>query len=258
MTTIPSPALADLQEKVERIGRVGLSRFRLDPDSRIHGVPHWQQVFGNAVRISDAMFRVRASAIDLEFFAWFAMLHDCCRDNDGRDPEHGARAAYFAVGIVPHNSTMDAESQQSLLRALEFHSAGRTDDPDWRVMVCWDADRLDLPRVGTMPDPARMCTPQGAEFARAMQSQHADPTEVFESMKAESSARRKFNRESALAKLQALNVAYTTNNGGVHCMIPHRGRIVNYWPGTGLWRFSPGTTQGRGIRSLLQFLGVQA
>ena len=29
-------------------------------------------------------------------------------------------------------------------------------------MACWDADRLDLLRVGIVPDPRRLCTP----FAR--------------------------------------------------------------------------------------------
>jgi uncharacterized protein len=31
-------------------------------------------------------------------------------------------------------------------------------DADITIQTCWDADRLDLGRVGTTPDPARLCT----------------------------------------------------------------------------------------------------
>ena len=34
------------------------------------------------------------------------------------------------------------------------------------IDACFDADRLDLPRVGYMPDPLRMASPLGAAFAR--------------------------------------------------------------------------------------------
>jgi hypothetical protein len=33
--------------------------------------------------------------------------------------------------------------------------------------TCFDADRLDLPRVGITPDPDKMATKEGAEKARA-------------------------------------------------------------------------------------------
>ena len=36
------------------------------------------------------------------------------------------------------------------------------------MQVCWDADRLDLGRVGYMPHPSRLCTPaaRDAELIR--------------------------------------------------------------------------------------------
>ena len=46
------------------------------------------------------------------------------------------------------------EELELLARAIELHSDGRvTDEPT--TAVCWDADRLHLPRVGITPDPAR-------------------------------------------------------------------------------------------------------
>ena len=33
------------------------------------------------------------------------------------------------------------------------------------IDVCFDSDRLDLPRAGITPDPAQMATKEGAEMA---------------------------------------------------------------------------------------------
>jgi len=46
----------------------------------------------------------------------------------------------------------------SLLKiACEGHGDGLM-DADITVQTCWDADRLDLGRVGITPDPSRLCT----------------------------------------------------------------------------------------------------
>ena len=44
-----------------------------------------------------------------------------------------------------------------LTEALTYHSDGYTEG-NITVQVCWDADRLDLGRVGIRPDPDRLCT----------------------------------------------------------------------------------------------------
>ena len=44
-----------------------------------------------------------------------------------------------------------------LTEALTYHSDGYTEG-DITVKVCWDADRLDLGRVGIRPEPDRLCT----------------------------------------------------------------------------------------------------
>jgi len=38
---------------------------------------------------------------------------------------------------------------------------------DVTIQTCWDADRLDLGRVGITPDPDRMCTGMGRQLALA-------------------------------------------------------------------------------------------
>ena len=53
----------------------------------IHGVPHWARVRWNGLAMARAN-GARADVVEL-----FAFLHDSQRISDGRDREHGARAA---------------------------------------------------------------------------------------------------------------------------------------------------------------------
>ena len=45
---------------------------------------------------------------------------------------------------------------QLQMEACRGHSDGHL-NADVTVMTCWDADRLDLGRVGIRPDPERLC-----------------------------------------------------------------------------------------------------
>ncbi|NNL66909.1 MAG: hypothetical protein HKP30_11740 [Myxococcales bacterium] len=87
----------------------------------------------------------------------FAFLHDSQRENDGWDPEHGDRAAEFAIGLNGRFFELDVADLDLLVAACRGHShGGREGHPT--VLTCWDADRLDLGRVHKRPDPARLCT----------------------------------------------------------------------------------------------------
>ena len=91
--------------------------------------------------------------------AWFAFLHDSQRHNDGWDPQHGSRAADFAVrlrrdGVIQELAEREFEH---LCEAMRLHSDGHRVG-ETAILACWDADRMDLGRVGIQPDPARLCT----------------------------------------------------------------------------------------------------
>ena len=91
--------------------------------------------------------------------AWFAFLHDSQRHNDHLDPLHGQRAADFAVrlrheGVI---TELSAREFEWLCEAMRLHSDGHT-IAEVAIQVCWDADRLDLGRVGIEPMPSRLCT----------------------------------------------------------------------------------------------------
>jgi uncharacterized protein len=87
----------------------------------------------------------------------FAFLHDSCRQNDGHDPEHGARAADFARSLHGLAFTLTDNELVVLLVACQGHTHGRNSD-NVTVQTCWDADRLDLGRVGIRPLAERLCT----------------------------------------------------------------------------------------------------
>ena len=54
---------------------------------------------------------------------------------------------------------LDAPGLDQLAYACRHHSDGLT-EADVTVQTCWDADRLDLARVGIEPEPRLLCTQQ--------------------------------------------------------------------------------------------------
>jgi uncharacterized protein len=120
-------------------------RFQLDWLG-FHGVAHWARVLENGLNLCCGVPEARADVVVL-----FALFHDSCRRNEHRDPEHGERAAllaesYFEKGRLP----VDALGLQLLAEACRGHDQGRVSS-DATIGACWDADRLDLARVGILP-----------------------------------------------------------------------------------------------------------
>ena len=76
------------------------------------------------------------------------LLHDACREDEDRDPKHGQRAAAWVKRL---DLNLSREQKKKLDEAIRLHNEGHVSD-DPTVGVCWDADRLDLPRVGIAPD----------------------------------------------------------------------------------------------------------
>ena len=87
----------------------------------------------------------------------FAVLHDSRRVNEATDPDHGPRAAEFALSLRGRLFELPDHEFRLLHRACAGHTHERT-HPDVTIQTCWDADRLDLGRVGIMPHPSRLCT----------------------------------------------------------------------------------------------------
>jgi uncharacterized protein len=129
------------------------SRFRLDWKG-IHGARHWARVRGNGLVLAERI----GPQVNVRVVELFAFLHDSCRHDDGYDPMHGARAAESISELAEELPALAAEERQMLAYACTHHSGGLL-EADVTVQVCWDADRLDLGRVGHVPDPDPLCTP---------------------------------------------------------------------------------------------------
>jgi len=124
----------------------------------IHGASHWARVHTNGLRLAEQ------TDANPTVVALFALLHDSKRLNDGRDPKHGARAAEFAVSLQGSLLTLSEAELEMLQFACEYHTDGLT-EAEITVQTCWDADRLDLGRIGIRPDPRYLCTPAARDSA---------------------------------------------------------------------------------------------
>ena len=116
-----------------------------------HGVTHWARVLENGLRLS-ALTDANVAVVTL-----FAIFHDSRRINECTDPDHGLRGAEFAGEVRNRLFELSNHDFKLLYRACQGHTHERT-HPDVTIQTCWDADRLDLGRVGVTPHPSRLCT----------------------------------------------------------------------------------------------------
>ena len=131
-----------------------LKQFKVDRQG-VHGPGHWARVRYHALMIG------RATGADLLVVELFAFLHDSKRLNVYKDPEHGSRAASYAKELNGIYFQLSDEQLEKLCHAMTFHSDGVLHlDPT--IQTCWDADRLDLGRVGKKPK-AQYLSKEGAK-----------------------------------------------------------------------------------------------
>ena len=126
--------------------------------SSLHGRVHWERVRENGFALASA-----TEGADPEVVGLFALFHDSMRMNDGHDPDHGKRGSALArelASLLP----LEQSQLERLTTACDGHTDGFVSD-DPTVGTCWDADRLDLPRVGIRPDARFLST--AAARARA-------------------------------------------------------------------------------------------
>ena len=131
--------------------------------SPVHGVEHWLRVAANGAELA-----AETQGAQLPVVCLFALFHDAMRVNDGDDPAHGPRAAELALRLAPLLELGEG-SLALLLEACKLHDRGLVSD-DPTIGCCWDADRLDLPRVGTTPHPRFFSTALGRNRAGVLAS----------------------------------------------------------------------------------------
>ena len=126
-------------------------------DSDIHGLHHWQTV----ERIGH--YLAQFTGADVEVISYFSHFHDCMRENEYDDPKHGLRGALFAEKYRSLIDLTDLQFKQ-MTDACKAHTGGRKMSCA-TVATCWDADRLDLGRVGIAPMSGFLLTEEAKRIA---------------------------------------------------------------------------------------------
>ena len=132
-----------------------LAQFRIKQHGA-HGPSHWARVRKHGLAVGSAV------GADLLVVELFAFLHDSQRENEYSDPSHGARAAAYAQSLNGTYFSLAPEQLEKLCIAMTGHSDGKIHQ-DPTIQTCWDADRLDLGRVGTKPR-AKYLSAEGAKY----------------------------------------------------------------------------------------------
>jgi len=130
----------------------------------IHGAGHWRQVERNGLMLAE---KNGLGAEGVLVVRLFAVLHDSQRENDGWDAGHGARAAAYAREVRGKLFELEDGLLEKLERACAGHELGKV-TTDLLIGACWDADRLDLVRIGVVPREELMNTPVGKAAARTL------------------------------------------------------------------------------------------
>jgi uncharacterized protein len=127
------------------------------PIRGLHGIIHWARVLENGLRIAEI------NGADQEVVTLFALFHDSRRINEDRDDGHGLRGGELAHSLRGELVHLDDDRFDLLFEACRLHTEGHTVG-DRTLLACWDADRLDLGRVGIIPDPQRLATKAGRQL----------------------------------------------------------------------------------------------
>lgn len=111
----------------------------------VHGLSHWQRVERNGLYLAE-----RESG-DKVVVSLFALFHDSQRINDFDDPNHGERGAALAKEFFEASYLPISKEQFDFLHEA---CCGHTEElfhENPTIKCSWDADRLDLTRIGVLP-----------------------------------------------------------------------------------------------------------
>jgi hypothetical protein len=161
-------------EGQERLSPVVTSTHQMVPDSGAPG----QYRGGSGVQKGGTTHGADPTLVFL-----FALFHDSMRLNDNYDPLHGPRGAALARELRGEAFDLEDAEMGLLAFACEEHTKGGV-DPDPTVGVCWDADRLNLWRVGIRPNPRFLSTEAARSeeriaWAHGLQQEHFAWAELY-------------------------------------------------------------------------------
>jgi hypothetical protein len=81
-----------------------------------------------------------------------------------------------------------------------------------------------------------------------------EETEFWKDFRKQANDKKQSNKESSTAILDSEGITYTSHNYGVHLVVTHNNKTVDYWPSTGKFINRHTGWKGRGIKKLLGHL----
>jgi uncharacterized protein len=136
----------------------------------IHGLAHAGRVLVWSHVICSQLHE-QGVAVDIEVVRWAATFHDVRRIDDGRDMEHGIRAAEWLEGhSAPLTPNLDFQQWQQVIFCCRWHVHPDSLIPDMTLeLTCLkDADGLDRVRLGDLK-PAFLRTARAKELVSSAQ-----------------------------------------------------------------------------------------
>ena len=131
-----------------------LDQYVLDKEG-FHGPHHWERVLLNGLTLHSLL----PTHINKDAIFLFALFHDCKRENEGLDLLHGERGGNFFYDTVDKDFKLPSDIEgpeitkvvrDTFIACREHTNVLFNRDPT--IAACFDADRLDLMRVGIYPD----------------------------------------------------------------------------------------------------------
>ena len=177
--TVRKPALKEPARSVAAVLEAVLSPDAPIPRLEVHGEDHPKRVAVAGARLCE-----ETPGADRMVVLLFALLHDAARLRDFVDEHHPYRGSLLARDLLEGGDLVSEGRLKTLRYAIEHHTSGETSE-DPTVGVCWDADRLNLWRVGVRPRPEFLSTqaagsPGMIEWGRELQHEHFRWEEVME------------------------------------------------------------------------------
>lgn len=120
-----------------------------------HGPHHWERVLVNGLILKQLL----PDHVDEHVLFLFALFHDSKRQDEGQDWFHGMRGADYFIELLESGEKIALPPQPPRVSAIYQACSRHTDtlfSKNSYIAACFDADRLDLFRVGIYPDLAKL------------------------------------------------------------------------------------------------------
>jgi len=141
-----------------------------------HGIYHWQRVFLNTQKLA------KYYNVTSEIFELFSILHDSKRENEYQDINHGKRASEFVKELIERKYIkLDTIDEQRLIYACVNHTKPDMTNllyNDIIVQICFDADKMDIERVGIIPDKKYFLTQYAKELITNPRSERGNTVAI--------------------------------------------------------------------------------